>query len=195
MSKIYVHISYDSPGPITYLPHYATAMGCEHVSVCCMLSYFIFWPPASTCRSCNYYTPRNEVRGVYWIHLVCLSVCLSVNHSCPPCSIYSSGRILPIFGTNINSMRGCVACYDPWPWPITSRSFGRDLENRVRSVAFTVLDGLFLYVAQMITIIRGCVACNVSFRIWKLEFFAFFFLNLALTLKKNLQFLIDSFHI
>ena len=60
----------------------------------------------------------------------------------------------------INSMRGCVACDDLWPWPISSRSFGRDLENRVRSVASTVLDGFFLYLAQMITIIRGCVACS-----------------------------------
>ena len=43
----------------------------------------------------------------------------------------------------INSIRGCVACDDPWPWPTSSRSFGLDLENRVRSVACTVLDGLF----------------------------------------------------
>ena len=63
----------------------------------------------------------------------------------------------------INSMRGCVACDDPWPWTISSRSFGLDLENRVRSVATTVLDGFFLYLAQMITIIRGCVACYVFF--------------------------------
>ena len=59
----------------------------------------------------------------------------------------------------INSMRGCVACDDLWPWPISSRSFGLDLENRVRFVASTVLDQFFLYLAQMITIIRGCVAC------------------------------------
>ena len=64
---------------------------------------------------------------------------------------------------------GCVACDDPWPWPwpISSRSFGLDLENRVRSVASTVLDGFFLYLAQIITIIRGCVACYFVFRIWK----------------------------
>ena len=37
-----------------------------------------------------------------------------------------------------------------------------DLENRVRSVASTVLDGFFLYLAQMITIIRGCVVCYVT---------------------------------
>ena len=56
------------------------------------------------------YTSRNEVSGgggvggggwgVCWIHPVCPSVCLSVNLSCPPCSIYSSGWILSIFGTN-----------------------------------------------------------------------------------------------
>ena len=72
----------------------------------------------------------------------------------------------------ITTMRGCVAHNDLWTWPISSRSFGLDLENRVRSVAFTVLDGFFLYLAQMITIIRGCVACNVFFRICKFEFLA-----------------------
>ena len=94
----------------------------------------------------------------------------------------------------ITTMRGCVAHNDLWPWPISS--FGLDLENRVRSVAFTVLDGFFLYLAQMITIIRGCVACYVFFRIWKFEFLANFKKISALTLKKkNLQFSMDSFHI
>ena len=92
----------------------------------------------------------------------------------------------------ITTMRGCVAHNDLWPWPISSRSFGLDLENSVRSVAFTVLDGFFLYLAQMITIIRGCVACYVFFRIWKFEFLAIFGLDLE---KKNLQFSMDSFHI
>ena len=71
----------------------------------------------------------------------------------------------------ITTIRGCVAHNDLWPWPISSRSLGLDLENRVRSVASTVLDGFFLYIAQMITIIRGCVACYVFFRIWIWKFF------------------------
>ena len=82
----------------------------------------------------------------------------------------------------INSMRGCVACDDLWPWSISERSFGLDLENRVRSVASTVLGGFVSYLAQMITIIRGCVACYVIFRIWKFEFLANFS---ALTLIKK----------
>ena len=73
-------------------------------------------------------------------------------------------------------MRGCVACDDLWPWPISSRSFGLDLENRVRFVASTVLDQFFLYLAQMITIIRGCVTCYIFFRIWKFDF-VFFWLD------------------
>ena len=43
----------------------------------------------------------------------------------------------------ITRMRGCVAYNDLWPWPISSRSFGLGLENRVRSAASTVLDGFF----------------------------------------------------
>ena len=85
----------------------------------------------------------------------------------------------------ITTIRGCVAHNDLWPWPISSRSFGLDLENRVRSVAFTVLDGFFLYLAQMITFIWGCVACYVFFRIWKFELLANFWNFSALTLKKK----------
>ena len=85
----------------------------------------------------------------------------------------------------ITTMRGCVAHNDLWPWPISSRSFGLDLENRVRSVAFTVLDGFFLCLAQMITIVRGCVACYVFFRIWKFEILANFSNFSALTLTKK----------
>ena len=58
----------------------------------------------------------------------------------------------------ITSMRGCVAYNDLRPWSITSRPFGFGLENGLRSVASTVLDGFFPYLAQMINSMRGCVA-------------------------------------
>ena len=58
----------------------------------------------------------------------------------------------------IISIRGCVVCNDLWPWPIFLRIFGLDLENCVRSVASTVLDGFFPYLVQMITSIRRFVA-------------------------------------
>ena len=66
----------------------------------------------------------------------------------------------PYLAQMITSMRGCVAYNDLWPWPISSRSFGLGLENRVRSVASTVPDGFFLYLVQMITNMRRCVACD-----------------------------------
>ena len=85
----------------------------------------------------------------------------------------------------INSMRGCVACDDPWHWLKSSRSFGLDLENRVRCVASIVLDGFFLHLVQMLIIIRGRVTCYDFFRIWKFEFLANFLNFSALTLKKK----------
>ena len=139
----------------------------------------------STQRSCG---------GVYWFHSVRPSVRLS-HMPCPLCNVHSSGWILSILGKMITAIRGCVVHNDLWPWPISSRSLGLDLENRVRSVASTVTDGFFLYLAQIITIIRGCVACYDFFRVWRFEFLAFFKKFSALTLKKNLEFLMDSFDI
>ena len=66
----------------------------------------------------------------------------------------------PYSSQMITSMRECVAYNDLWPWPISSRSFGLGLENRVRSVASTVPDGFFPYLVQMITSMRRCVACD-----------------------------------
>ena len=82
----------------------------------------------------------------------------------------------PYLAQMITNMRGCVAYNDFWPWPISSRSFGLDLENRVRSVASTVLDGFFPYLIQMITSMRWCVACDdlwpwsISSRSFDLDF-------------------------
>ena len=95
------------------------------------------------------------------------------------------------------SMRGCVAYNDLWPRPISSRSFGLGLENRVRSVASTVPDGFFPYLVQMITSIRKCIPCDdlwpwpISSRSFDLDFENFS----AFTLEKKLQFCLHSFHI
>ena len=76
----------------------------------------------------------------------------------------------------ITSMRGCVGYNDHWPRPLSSRSFGLGLENLVRFVASTVLDGIFPYLIKMITSIRRCVACDylwpwpISSRSFDLDF-------------------------
>ena len=66
---------------------------------------------------------------------------------------------------------GVSAHNDLLPWPISSRSFG--------------LDGFFLYLTQMITIIRGCVACYVFCRNWKFKILANFLNFSTLTLTKK----------
>ena len=130
---------------------------------------------------CCVYTPATKIVGMGVGSLsVCLSVCLSVRRPLtfrvgPVASTVQDG-FFPYLVQMINSMR-CVACdmyADPWPWPISSRSFGLDLENHVRFVASTVLDGFFLYLAQMITIIRGCVACYAFFQKRNLNFWQIF---------------------
>ena len=77
--------------------------------------------------------------------------------SCPLCSVYSSGWILFIFGTNdYYHSRVCrVLCFffqNLKIW-IFSKFLGLDLEKKC-----TVLNGFFPYLAQMITSMRGCVA-------------------------------------
>ena len=79
----------------------------------------------------------------------------------------------PYLAQMITSMRGCVAYYDLWPWPISSRSFGLGLENRVRSVASTVFDGFFPNLVQMITSMRKCVAYD-DLRPWPISSRSFY---------------------
>ena len=81
-----------------------------------------------------------------------------------PCPWKKKSTVLdgffPYLAHIITNMRGCVAYNDLWPWPIFSRSFGLDLENRFHSIASTVLDGFFPYLVQMITSMRKCVTCD-----------------------------------
>ena len=78
--------------------------------------------------------------------------------SCPLCSVYSSGWIILIFGTN-----------DHYHWRVYRvLCFFRicEFENFWNFSALTlrkkstVLDGFFPYLAQMITSMRRCVAYN-----------------------------------
>ena len=66
----------------------------------------------------------------------------------------------PYLAQMITSIWGCVAYNDLWPWPISSRSFGLGLKDRVRSVASTFPDRFFPYLVQIITSMRRCVACD-----------------------------------
>ena len=136
------------------------------------------------CRACaairqvpvRFYTPTTKLGGVeYWIHPICLSVCLSVRPLTfcvrPVASTVQDG-FFPYSVQMFNSMGGCATCDDHWPWPISSRSFGLDLENRVRSIASTVLMDSFKCLAQMITIIRWFVTWYIlsesgNFNFWQ----------------------------
>ena len=59
-------------------------------------------------------------------------------------------------------------------WPLSSRSFDLDFENRVCSVTFSVLNRLFPYLPQIITTISGWVTCYVYNKIINLQFFTNF---------------------
>ena len=124
-------------------------------------SYWCSWPMTVSINSLAPGRPGCHFKTAIFIPLATklggyigftLSVCLSVPLSVCPLTFHVSpvtsavqDGFFPYLVQMINSMRVCVACDDPWPWPISSRSFSLDLENRVRSVESTVLDGFFLY--------------------------------------------------
>ena len=104
--------------------------------------------------------------------------------------------LFPYWTQMIISISRWVVHNDLWPWPISSRSFSLDLAIKlpkygtschVYPTSCTVLDGLFLYVAQMITSMRWCCMqrpltltysikviqlwlCNTSAKIWHIFF-------------------------
>ena len=81
----------------------------------------------------------------------------------------------------ITSIRRCVACADLWPWPISSRSFDLDFENRVRSVTLSVLDRLFHYHYYFTTIIslplEGVSRVKFITKFWNFNFSLIFRLS------------------
>ena len=82
--------------------------------------------------------------------------------SCPLCSVYNFGWILFIFGTNDHYYeRVCrvlhfVKNLQIWIFGKFLKFCSLDLEKKI----YTVLDGFFPYLAQMITSMRECVAYN-----------------------------------
>ena len=81
--------------------------------------------------------------------------------SCPLCSIYDSGWILFIFGTNDHyHQRVCCVFRFFRIWKFEFLPNFRNFWALTLKKKSTVLDRFFPYLAQMITSMRGCVACN-----------------------------------
>ena len=93
--------------------------------------------------------------GIYWFHLVCLSVspsvCLSVCSAFRVRSVTPTvlNGFFPYWTQLITIMRGCVLHNDLWPWHISFRSFSHDFAIKllrygtsyhVCSTACTLLD-------------------------------------------------------
>ena len=126
------------------------------------------------------------------------SVCPSVRPSrmpCPLCNICSSGWILSILGTNDHyHERVCRA-----PWPLTLTYIFKVIRPWLKKscpLCSIYSSGwiLFIFGTNNHYYWRVCRVLQF-FRIWKFEFLANFLNFSALTLKKNLQFSMDSFHI
>ena len=137
-----------------------------HLSVC--LLTFRVRPVASTVQDGFFpYLVQmiNSMRGCMWWPLTLIYIFKVIQpwlrKSCPLCSVYSSGWILFMFGTNdhhhqrVCRMLGFFQNLEIWIFGKFLKFFGLDLEKKS-----TVLDGFFPYLAQMITSMRGCVAYN-----------------------------------
>ena len=125
---------------------------------------------------------------------VCPSVCLLTFRVRPVASTVQDG-FFPYSVQMINSMRGCVACDDLWPWPISSRSFGLDLENRVRSVASTGLGGSFYIWHKWSLSLEGVSRVTFCSESGNFNFWQIFEIFRPWPWKKIPQFSMDSFHI
>ena len=79
--------------------------------------------------------------------------------SCPLCSVYSSGWILFIFGTNDHyHVLRVMFFFRIWKFEFLANFW--NFWALTLKIFFTVLDGFFPYLIQMITSMRGCVAYN-----------------------------------
>ena len=95
------------------------------------------WIPHTKGQQCRafglFIPPPTKLAGYIGFTLsVCPSVRLSVGLLAfrvrPVASAVQDG-LFPYLVQMINSMRGCVACEDIWPWPISSRSFGQNYSS------------------------------------------------------------------
>ena len=93
---------------------------------------------------------------------------------CPRYNTYTSIQIFPYFAQMIASIRGCVANNTVSPFPMSSMSFSHDFAIKhlkydtffhVHSRAYTVLNGFFPYLAQIITNMKGCFASVYYYRV------------------------------
>ena len=135
--------------------------------------WFVEYRGSCIRKICNYSPHTTKLLRVYSFDSVSLSVCPYVRPASGVCSIASTIQdgFFPYLVQMINSRRGCVAYDDPLPWPISSRSFGLDLENLVCSVAVKVLDGFFFNVWHKWSLsLEGVSRVTFFFRIWKFEF-------------------------
>ena len=95
-----------------------------HISVFKSISYDYVWTIIFIPSTTKLLYPRNEVRGGI-LDSPCLSVrlsvCLLTFRVRSVASTVPDG-FFPYLVQKNNSMRGCVACDDLWPWPIYSRT-------------------------------------------------------------------------
>ena len=111
----------------------------------------------------DFYTLRNEVSGRI-LDSPCPSVCPLTFRVRPVASTVQNG-FFPYLVQMINSMRGCVACDDPWPWPISSKVIRPWLR---KSCPFcSVYSSEFwmdsFYIWHKWSLLLGGVACYVFF--------------------------------
>ena len=89
--------------------------------------------------------------------------------SCPLYSMCSSYGFFSYLAQMITSFRGSVTCNDLWSWALSSRSFSHNFAIKLLRYGTSLMPALqhvqfcikiWSYLAQMITTMRVCVACN-----------------------------------
>ena len=110
-------------------------------------------------------------------------------------------EFFPFQAQMITIIRGCILYNDSWLWPISPKPFSHEFAIKLlkygtsclpRFTAYTVLDEFFPYLAQIITSMAGCVACNDLWT-WTISWYWQNMGHIVVSDLQHVQFWVDSF--
>ena len=137
---------------------WSTLSDVGHIKLQCVS---LVWRDPSYLAS-YFHTPApTSLQGLYWIH-PCLPMIIHIRSVAPAIM----NEFFPYLAQLITSIKRCVSYNGIWPWHIASSSTSYNLAIKLLKygtsfhVHSTAQNGLFSYLVQVITSMRGCIMCD-----------------------------------